>query len=224
MIYGFRYGWARSKLKYQTEPNFSKALTMSALASWVGTTLSTPFWTLKTRMNLYMQHLISNHLPKQHGIKIFKHVTKELLENEGPLALYKGYPAGLVLCSLGIIQMISYEQLMRFFSYSPINKKIAVPFVAGTLARFIATTLLYPFTTIRARVQKRQYTLAELKMLNRGEGKEIIYTSVWDCLVKTMKNEGIRAFYKGYLINIIRVAPAQGIFFLLFEFTQKLLK
>eukprot|EP01022_Parablepharisma_sp_SALTPOND_P017626 TRINITY_DN2850_c0_g1_i2.p2 TRINITY_DN2850_c0_g1~~TRINITY_DN2850_c0_g1_i2.p2 ORF type:complete len:349 (+),score=-11.00 TRINITY_DN2850_c0_g1_i2:143-1189(+) len=217
----YRYGWARAKLSYQNSPSFLKSLEMSALASFVGTTLSAPFWTLKTRMNLYMQHLSSNNMPKQHGVQIFKHVTKELLINEGPLALYKGYPASLALCSIGIIQMISYEHLMKLFGYRPVVKKAAVPFIAGTLSRFIATTLLYPFTTVRARVQKRQYTLAELKV---NQGQEIIYQSVWDCIKKTIRNEGLKAFYKGYLINIIRVAPAQGIFFLLYELTLKLFK
>ena len=172
-------------------------------------------------MNLYMQHLVQHHLPKQQGMRIFSHVTKELYQNEGLLALYKGYPASLALCSIGVIQMISYEYLMKMFGYKPEVKKAAIPFVAGTLSRFIATSLLYPFTTIRKRVQKRQYTLEELKI---SGGKEIIYNSVTDCIAKTLRNEGIRAFYQGYLINIIRVAPAQGIFFLLYEFTLKLIK
>lgn len=216
-----RYGWARAKLDYEKAPSFAKSLKISALASLVGTTASAPFWTLKTRMNLYMQNAAAKNLPKQHGLQIFKHVSKELLVNEGPLALYKGYAASLALCSIGVIQMISYEYLMRLFNYHPIAKKAAIPFVAGTLSRFIATTLLYPFTTVRARVQKRQYTLDELKL---NQGKEIIYNNVLDCFRKTMKNEGFKAFYKGYLINIIRVAPAQGIFFLLYELTIKVLQ
>lgn len=194
---------------------------MSALASFVGTTASAPFWTLKTRMNLYMQSISGKSEYKQHGLKIFKQVVTELLVNEGPVALYKGYTASLALCSLGIIQMLSYEYLMKILNYRPVTKKAAIPFVAGTLSRFIATTLLYPFTTVRTRVQKRQYTLEELKLHG---GKEIIYTSVLDCFKKTMKNEGFKAFYKGYLVNIIRVAPAQGIFFLLYELTIKMLQ
>ncbi len=193
---------------------------MSALASFTGTTLSAPFWTLKTRMNLYMQDIATNHLPKQSGVQIFRHVAKELYRREGLLALYNGYPASLALCSIGIVQMISYEKIMKVLGYTPSAKKLGIPFVAGTLSRFIATSLLYPFTTIRARVQKRQYTLQELQV---KRGQEIIYRSVLDCIVKTIKNEGVLAFYKGYLINIIRVAPAQGIFFLLYESTLKLL-
>jgi len=145
-------------------------------------------------------------------------VAKELLLKEGSLALYKGYPASLALCSIGIIQMVSYEYLMKLFNYTPVKKKAAIPFVAGTIGKFIATTLLYPFTTVRTRVQKRQYTLEELKL---SKGNEVIYKNVLDCFKKTFRNEGFKAFYKGFLINIIRVAPAQGLFFLLYELTIK---
>ncbi len=36
------------------------------------------------------------------------------------------------------------------------------------------------------------------------------YSSAIDCINKIIKNEGIRAFYKGYLPNILGIIPYAG--------------
>ena len=36
------------------------------------------------------------------------------------------------------------------------------------------------------------------------------YSSIFDCASKIVKNEGIRAFYKGYIPNILGIIPYAG--------------
>lgn len=36
------------------------------------------------------------------------------------------------------------------------------------------------------------------------------YSSILDCANKVIKNEGIRAFYKGYIPNILGIIPYAG--------------
>lgn len=50
----------------------------------------------------------------------------------------------------------------------------------------------YPWDTVRRRM-----------MMQSGR-KEIVYKNTWDCAVKIIKNEGIRAMYKGALSNVFR--------------------
>lgn len=41
-------------------------------------------------------------------------------------------------------------------------------------------------------------------MMMQSGKKEILYKNTWDCAVKIIKNEGLRAMYKGALSNIFR--------------------
>lgn len=43
------------------------------------------------------------------------------------------------------------------------------------------------------------------------------YTGTMDCVLSTMRNEGIRGFYKGAIARMGRVVPGQGVLFLTFE-------
>lgn len=36
------------------------------------------------------------------------------------------------------------------------------------------------------------------------------YSSIFDCANKIVKNEGIRAFYKGYIPNMLGIIPYAG--------------
>ena len=44
-----------------------------------------------------------------------------------------------------------------------------------------------------------------------------MYKGMIDCIRKTYRNEGILAFYKGYVPMIIKVFPQSGIMFLTYE-------
>ncbi|KAI8518047.1 hypothetical protein Bbelb_040640 [Branchiostoma belcheri] len=44
------------------------------------------------------------------------------------------------------------------------------------------------------------------------------YSGMWDCAVKIYQREGLRAFYKGYIPNILGVLPYAGIDLCIYEF------
>jgi solute carrier family 25 (adenine nucleotide translocator) protein 4/5/6/31 len=52
----------------------------------------------------------------------------------------------------------------------------------------------YPLDTVRRR----------LMMMSGKKGADIQYTGTWDCFVKIRQQEGIKAFFKGSLSNVIR--------------------
>lgn len=49
--------------------------------------------------------------------------------------------------------------------------------------------------------------LLKTRMVLRKTGE---YSSIFDCANKVIKNEGIRAFYKGYIPNILGIIPYAG--------------
>ena len=49
-----------------------------------------------------------------------------------------------------------------------------------------------------------------------------MYDGFLDCVRKTYHYEGVRAFYKGLTPNLIRMFPQSGLFFLVYDWVQRL--
>jgi len=49
------------------------------------------------------------------------------------------------------------------------------------------------------------------------DGKGLKYSSSLDCLLKTVKSEGIFALYKGFIPNYMRLGPWCVVMFMSFE-------
>jgi solute carrier family 25 (adenine nucleotide translocator) protein 4/5/6/31 len=118
-------------------------------------------------------------------IKIFK--------SDGLLGLYRGF---FVSVQGIIIYRASYfgffDTIKSMVSTDP--KKVNF-FVAWGIAQVVTVCsgiASYPWDTVRRRM-----------MMQSGK-KEILYKNTWDCAVKIIKNEGLRAMYKGALSNIFR--------------------
>jgi len=214
------YSFLKKEYKYNEHPTTPWAFFISAQSSIFAALITHPFWTMKTRLIL---HTRAHKSIDKNGLVIFRKVMVDLYKNEGLTALYKGFIASLWLSSTGIVHMTCYEYLQKAVGkYAKGHEKIlnAIPLFTGALSRLFATVLLYPLTTIRTRLQKRQYKATELKNASGSKG-EIYYTGNIDCISKILKNEGITGFYKGLFANLLRVVPANGIFFLIYEYVNK---
>jgi solute carrier family 25 phosphate transporter 23/24/25/41 len=67
--------------------------------------------------------------------------------------------------------------------------------MSGSVAGCMAQSLIYPLEVLKTRLVLRK----------TGE-----YSSVFDCAGKIIKKEGYRAFYKGYLPNVLGIIPYAG--------------
>lgn len=54
-----------------------------------------------------------------------------------------------------------------------------------------------------------------------GSSPPVIYTSSLDCLVRTVRTEGVMALYKGFIPNWLRLGPWNIIFFMTYEQLKK---
>jgi len=71
---------------------------------------------------------------------------------------------------------------------------------------------MYPFTTVRTRIQQNQYI---------NNSKEQKYKGIWDVTSKTWKSEGVHGFYKGLGANILKGIPQKGIYFYFYELIKE---
>ena len=74
--------------------------------------------------------------------------------------------------------------------------------ISGSLAGFIAQSTIYPMEVLKTRLALRK----------TGQ-----YSSVIDCISKIKKQEGMKAFYRGYIINTVGILPAAGVDLALYE-------
>jgi solute carrier family 25 (adenine nucleotide translocator) protein 4/5/6/31 len=120
-------------------------------------------------------------------VKIFK--------SDGLVGLYRGF---FVSVQGIIIYRASYfgffDTVKSLVASDP--KKVNF-FVAWGIAQVVTVgsgVASYPWDTVRRRM-----------MMQSGKvGKDIMYKNTWDCAVKIIKQEGVRAMYKGALSNIFR--------------------
>ena len=136
----------------------------------------------------------------------------DIYKNEGIMAFYKGYLAALVLCSHGIIKMVLYEYSKMLMEKLNITGNIG-SFISGTVSQILTSSLLYPLTTVRFRQQQKQYVM---------DGH---FNIVYEGFMKTIKtiyvHQGIKGFYRGLMLQIVKLGPSFGLFFMIYEGMNK---
>jgi hypothetical protein len=134
------------------------------------------------------------------------------VKDEGFLALYKGVTPTLVGAlpyegiKFGTVAVM--EHLFPSEQTTPIRKMLF-----GGLGGVMAGLITYPNDTVRRLLQ-----------LQGSRGSKTNYTGYWDVVRKTYKAEGIARFYRGVLINIVRMAPNAAVQFGSYEVLKNLSK
>ena len=106
------------------------------------------------------------------------------------------------------IKMAMYEKLKNMMIERGLNKELTMydKFACGSVAGLIATLTLYPLKTIKT-------------VMNLGNTNE--YNSIVDCINKTFKKHGLRAFYRGIVANSLAIMPSTGIDLAVYETLKK---
>ena len=86
-------------------------------------------------------------------------------------------------------------------------------FLCGSLSKVFSVMMSYPITTMRTRIQQNQYV---------GENHEAKYNGVGDLFLRTMKEEGVKGFYKGISANLMRGVGQKGLYFYFYEIFKTL--
>jgi primary-amine oxidase len=137
----------------------------------------------------------------------------------------RGLWAGFVPSSLGVlhgaVQFSIYENMKKRRGHEQLGNWDYVYMSGGS--KLLAGAITYPYQPIRARMQ--QFEAASR------------YKGLWDVLGKTYRNEGVIAFYKGWvgreyavtwqrltwcrvIPNTLRVIPTTIVTFLVYENTK----
>lgn len=142
------------------------------------------------------------------------HAFHRIWLEEGPAAFYRGITPSMIgiLPYAGVdiaLFEILKESLLDRYEGNPPSLAILG---TGMLSSSIAQVVSYPLALVRTRLQAQG-----------AGGVPIKYDGMMDVARQTIRREGLRGLYKGLGANLIKLAPAAGISWYVFEKTKALL-
>ncbi|KAM4110224.1 hypothetical protein ACB094_03G178500 [Castanea mollissima] len=133
----------------------------------------------------------------------------KIVRTEGFGGFWKGvFPNVQRAFLVNMGELACYDDAKRFVIQNQItNDNIYAHTLASIMSGLSATTLSCPADVVKTR------------MMNQAAGKEgkIIYNSSYDCLVTTVRIEGLRALWKGFFPTWARLGPWQFVFWVSYE-------
>lgn len=192
-VYYYWYEWTRAGFEKAAvnAGRASKRLTTiesmiaGAIAGSATVLLTNPIWVVNTRMTTRKRSETDE--PLLPGAKAPRAPTTvgtllALLKEEGPQALFAGVVPALVLVINPILQYTIFEQMKNILEK---KKRITptVAFMLGALGKLIATTITYPYITVKSRMH----------VAGRDGGKD----GMANAMKRIISEEGTVGFYKG---------------------------
>uniref|UniRef100_A0A8C7MQW2 Solute carrier family 25 member 25 n=2 Tax=Oncorhynchus TaxID=8016 RepID=A0A8C7MQW2_ONCKI len=129
----------------------------------------------------------------------FTHMIRE----GGMRSLWRGNGMNVIkIAPESAIKFMAYEQIKRLIGSNQETLGILERFVAGSLAGAIAQSSIYPMEVLKTRLALRK----------TGQ-----FSGIADCAKHIFRKEGMAAFYKGYIPNLIGIIPYAGIDLAVYE-------
>ncbi|OAA57945.1 calcium dependent mitochondrial carrier protein [Niveomyces insectorum RCEF 264] len=141
----------------------------------------------------------------------------------GVRTAYRGVTMGLIgMFPYSAIDMGTFELLKGAFTrYKAralgLHEEDAAPGnvvtgVIGATSGAFGASVVYPLNVLRTRLQTQGTVM-----------HPPTYTGIWDVAHRTLANEGVRGLYKGLTPNLLKVAPALSITWVVYENSKKFL-
>lgn len=158
-----------------------------AIAGSATVLLTNPIWVVNTRMTTRKKNKETDEnllTGKTEKAPTTVGTLLALVRDEGPTALFSGVVPALVLVMNPILQYTIFEQLKQVLE----KKRRITPtyaFLLGALGKLLATSITYPYITVKSRMH----------VAGRDGGKE----NMLEGLRRIVREEGYAGLYKGML-------------------------
>uniref|UniRef100_A0A4X1U0Y6 Solute carrier family 25 member 25 n=1 Tax=Sus scrofa TaxID=9823 RepID=A0A4X1U0Y6_PIG len=127
----------------------------------------------------------------------------QMIREGGARSLWRGNGINVLkIAPESAIKFMAYEQIKRLVGTDQETLRIHERLVAGSLAGAIAQSSIYPMEVLKTRMALRK----------TGQ-----YSGMLDCARKILAREGVAAFYKGYVPNMLGIIPYAGIDLAVYE-------
>ncbi|KAJ2676416.1 Mitochondrial dicarboxylate transporter [Coemansia spiralis] len=209
------YDLAKDAMRHSDSSNLTgKEVAVAALLSGIaGGVAGNPAEILNVRMQndqALPRHLRRNYRNAIHGLV-------SMVRTEGLRSLTIGLAPSLVRATLATAsQFVSYDILKERMLRAGYPDTVSVHFAASFVAGLIATTVCSPADVIKSR------TMAALRNQSVKGGQRLKAPSMWHTCSFIYRNEGMRAFFKGWVPSYARLCPQLVITFIIYEKLRKI--
>ncbi|CAM4719340.1 unnamed protein product [Leuciscus chuanchicus] len=163
-------------------------------AGAVSRTFTAPLDRLKVLMQVHGTH--GNNMCLMSGLA-------QMIKEGGMRSLWRGNGINVIkIAPESALKFMAYEQIKRLMGSSQETLGISERFVAGSLAGVLAQSTIYPMEVLKTRLALRK----------TGQ-----YKGISDCAKQILRVEGMSAFYKGYVPNMLGIIPYAGIDLAVYE-------
>ncbi|PUU78994.1 mitochondrial carrier domain-containing protein [Tuber borchii] len=174
----------------------------------LGAMVGSPFFLVKTRLQSYSPFLP---VGTQHKYRNAVDGFRTIGRTEGLKGLYRGVGSAMVRTGFGSsVQLPTYffakRRLQKYFG---LQEGVGLHLASSTVSGFVVCCVMHPPDTVMSRMYNQSGNL---------------YTGAFDCLMKTVRTEGLLAIYKGYFAHLARILPHTILTLTLAEQTNKLMK
>lgn len=183
-----------------------QSILTGAIAGSITCVGSNPFWVANTRS-------MTN--KKEGGSTSAFGAILEIIENDGVGTLFAGVLPALVLVINPIIQYTIFEQIKNVIVARNGKKAFTAvnAFFIGAFGKLIATSLTYPYITLKARMHIKK------KKLESTTEKEV-ELSMYQEIKKIVSEEGLEGLYGGLVVKLVQSITTAAF---LFYFKEELL-
>lgn len=157
------------------------------------------------KVRLQAEGKLAPGIPKRYYGTIDAYST--IVRQEGLGALWTGLGPNIARNAIvNAAELASYDQVKQTVLKIPgFSDNVLTHLLAGLGAGFFAVCIGSPIDVVKSRMM--------------GDST---YNNTLDCFAKTLKNEGLLAFYKGFLPNFSRLGSWNAVMFLTLEQAKKL--
>ncbi|XP_015244747.1 calcium-binding mitochondrial carrier protein SCaMC-2-B isoform X2 [Cyprinodon tularosa] len=146
--------------------------------------------------------LMQVHASKSNSMRIAGGFLQMVREG-GVRSLWRGNGINVIkIAPESAIKFMAYEQIKRLIGSNQETLGMTERFVSGSLAGAIAQSSIYPMEVLKTRLALRK----------TGQ-----YSGIVDCGKHMLQREGMIAFYKGYVPNMLGIIPYAGIDLAVYE-------
>ena len=197
-VYYYWYEFSRAFFQRTTKKsqlNTIESMAAGALAGSATVFLTNPIWVVNTRMTARKSESSEQSLPTKEGESEAKEqapstigTLMKIIKEDGVMRLFAGVLPALVLVANPILQYTVYERLKQMLEK---RRKVgpAESFVLGAIGKLAATTITYPYITVKSRAH-----------VATGAGRQEGMTA---SLRRIVREEGVSGLYGGELLSSI---------------------
>jgi len=209
----------------QKEVTILQNLAISSMAGVVNVLLTCPLWVANTQLKLQSKKATSEQT--YNGLQDC--ITK-ISKEKGPAALWSGVGASLVLVSNPTINHVVYDKVkIIFIKRAQLAGRKITPleiFIAGAIAKTIATILTYPIQLAQSRQRHTggqgghsrppQKDGPKTSSNKKGE-EETKYNNMFHVLFKVYQADGILGWFSGLEVKILQTVLTAAFHFVCYE-------